>query len=234
MLDVKDLHVSYGKVHAVKGVSLKVNQGEIVSLLGSNGAGKSSILKTICGLVRPSGGAISFRGKELTKVKPYRLVKEGIGYVPEGRRIFPVLTVRENLLAGAYHRKDRQGILRDLERTYEYFPILKTKSNVLAGNLSGGQQQMLALGRALLSHPSFLILDEPSMGLAPSIVEQIFHIIKVLQEEGLTILLVEQNAFSALGIANRAYVLETGRIALEGSAAELKSNSQVKEIYLGM
>lgn len=234
MLDVKDLHVSYGKVHAVKGVSLKVNQGEIVSLLGSNGAGKSSILKTICGLVRPSGGAISFGGKELTKVKPYRLVKEGIGYVPEGRRIFPVLTVRENLLAGAYHRKDRQGILRDLERTYEYFPILKTKSNVLAGNLSGGQQQMLALGRALLSHPSFLILDEPSMGLAPSIVEQIFHIIKVLQEEGLTILLVEQNAFSALGIANRAYVLETGRIALEGSAAELKSNSQVKEIYLGM
>lgn len=234
MLEIKDLHVFYGKVHAVKGVSLTVNQGEIVSLLGSNGAGKSSILKTICGLVRPAEGKVLFQGKDLTKIKPHKLVQEGIGYVPEGRRIFPVLTVKENLLTGAYHRKDRSGILRDMERVYEYFPILKTKNDVLAGNLSGGQQQMLALGRALLSNPSFLLLDEPSMGLAPSIVEQIFEIIKVLQQEGLTIMLVEQNAFSALSIANRAYVVETGKIALEGNAEDLKNNNEVKEIYLGM
>ncbi len=234
MLEIKDLHVYYGKVHAVKGISLKVGTGEIVSLLGSNGAGKSSILKTICRLVKPSSGSISFAGEDLLKIRPHRLVREGIGYVPEGRRIYQVLTVKENLLTGAYHRRDRSEIMNDLEMVYNYFPVLKTKINDIAGNLSGGQQQMLAVGRALMSQPSFLILDEPSMGLAPSIVEQIFGIIQSLQKKGLTILLVEQNAFSALKIASRAYVLETGKIALEGNSEDLKNNDQVRKIYLGM
>ncbi|UOF91170.1 ABC transporter ATP-binding protein [Fodinisporobacter ferrooxydans] len=234
MLAIQDLQVYYGKVHAVKGVSLTVQEGEVVSLLGSNGAGKSSILKTICGLTKAVGGSISFRGKPITNTKPYRLVKEGIGYVPEGRKIYPLLTVKENLLTGAYHRNDRAGISADLEQVYEYFPILQTKRDVLAGNLSGGQQQMLAVGRALLTRPNFLILDEPSMGLAPSVVAQIFAIIKTLRDQGMTILLVEQNAYHALTLANRAYVLETGKIALEGNAEDLKNNHQVREIYLGM
>lgn len=234
MLDIQNLHVFYGKVHAVKGISMTIHEGEIVSLLGSNGAGKSSVLKTLCGLVKPTEGTVLFKGMELTKIRGHRLVREGIGYVPEGRHIFPVLTVKENLLTGAYHRRDRAEIKRDLEKTYEYFPVLKEKSDVLAGNLSGGQQQMVAVGRALLSNPSLLILDEPSMGLAPSIVEQIFEIIKELHAAGLTILLVEQNAFSALSIADRAYVLETGKVALEGRSEELKNNQQVREIYLGM
>lgn len=234
MLEISGLHVFYGKVHAVKGVNISVNKGEIVSLLGSNGAGKSSVLKTVCGLVKPSEGKVVFQDRDLSKIPPHHLVKEGIGYVPEGRKIYQVLTVEENLLTGAYHRKDRAGIKQDLEKAYDYFPILKEKKDVLAGNLSGGQQQMLAVGRALLSNPSFLLLDEPSMGLAPSIVDQIFEIIKSLKNEGLTMLLVEQNALTALGIADRAYVLETGKVALEGEAKELRNNNEVKEIYLGM
>ncbi|WP_027415432.1 ABC transporter ATP-binding protein [Aneurinibacillus terranovensis] len=234
MLEIKDLNVHYGKVHAVKGVSLTVNKGEVVSLLGANGAGKSTILKTICGLKNASSGTIALNEKNILHVKPYKLVKEGLGYVPEGRKIYPLLTVKENLLSGAYHRHDRSEIASDLERIYELFPILKTKESVLAGNLSGGQQQMVAMGRAIMTRPQFLILDEPSMGLAPSVVAQIFDIIKTLQNLGLTMLLVEQNAFTALTIANRAYVLETGQMALEGTAEELRNNSQVREIYLGM
>ncbi|MCL6592596.1 MAG: ABC transporter ATP-binding protein [Alicyclobacillus sp.] len=234
MLQIEDLHVMYGKVHAVKGVSLHVEEGEMVSLLGANGAGKSSVLKTICGLVKPASGTIRLAGKDVTRVKAHRLVQEGIGYVPEGRRIYPVLTVKENLLIGAYHRRDKAGIQADLARVYEYFPVLRQKADVLAGNLSGGQQQMLAVGRALLSRPRFLLLDEPSMGLAPSIVQQIFEILKTLHQQGMTMLLVEQNAYSALSIADRAYVLETGRVALAGPAAELKNNDQVRQIYLGM
>lgn len=234
MLDIRDLDIYYGKVHAVKGVNLSVKEGELVSILGANGAGKTSILKAICGITKAAGGQIYLNSKDILNMKPHKLVKQGLGYVPEGRKIYPLLTVKENLMAGAYHRKDRAGIAADLERIYEYFPILKTKSNVLGGNLSGGQQQMLAIGRALMTKPKFLILDEPSMGLAPSVVGQIFQIIGQLRKEGMTILLVEQNAFHALTISDRAYVLETGRIALEGSEQELKNNNQVREIYLGM
>ncbi|MBL4954921.1 ABC transporter ATP-binding protein [Neobacillus sp. YIM B02564] len=234
MLDIRDLDIYYGKVHAVKGVNLSVEEGELVSILGANGAGKTSILKAICGITKAAGGQIYLNSKDILNMKPHKLVKQGLGYVPEGRKIYPLLTVKENLMAGAYHRKDRAGIAADLERIYEYFPILKTKSKVLGGNLSGGQQQMLAIGRALMTKPKFLILDEPSMGLAPSVVGQIFQIIGQLRKEGMTILLVEQNAFHALTISDRAYVLETGRIALEGSEQELKNNNQVREIYLGM
>ncbi|MEW9673030.1 ABC transporter ATP-binding protein [Ammoniphilus sp. 3BR4] len=234
MLEIQDLNVFYGKVHAVKGVSLSVKKGELVSLLGANGAGKSSILKSICGLTGAKSGQIQLNGKNISNSKPYHLVKEGLGYVPEGRKIYSLLTVKENLMTGAYHRKDRETIPADLERVYEHFPILKTKAEVLAGNLSGGQQQMLAMGRALMTKPKFLILDEPSMGLAPSVVGQIFQIIQTLRNEGMTILLVEQNAFHALSISNRAYVLETGKIALQGNAEGLKNNNQVREIYLGM
>jgi branched-chain amino acid transport system ATP-binding protein len=234
MLHIEDLNVFYGKVHAVKGVSLEVNQGEVVSLLGANGAGKSTILKTICGLKKASNGKVVLNGKNLFSLKPHKLVSEGIGYVPEGRKIFPLLTVKENLLTGAYHRKDRSAFTQDMEHIYYHFPILKTKMDVLAGNLSGGQQQMLAMGRALMTKPQLLILDEPSMGLAPSLVTQIFEIIKMLRDEGITILLVEQNAFTALSIADRAYVLETGEIALQGKAEELKNNDEVRAIYLGM
>lgn len=234
MLDIRDLDIYYGKVHAVKGVNLSVKEGELVSILGANGAGKTSILKAICGITKAAGGQIYLNSKDILNMKPHKLVKQGLGYVPEGRKIYPLLTVKENLMAGAYHRKDRAGIAADLERIYEYFPILKTKSSVLGGNLSGGQQQMLAIGRALMTKPKFLILDEPSMGLAPSVVGQIFQIIGQLRKEGMTILLVEQNAFHALTISDRAYVLETGRIALEGSEQELKNNNQVREIYLGM
>ena len=234
MLDIRDLDIYYGKVHAVKGVNLSVEEGELVSILGANGAGKTSILKAICGITKAAGGQIYLNSKDILNMKPHKLVKQGLGYVPEGRKIYPLLTVKENLMAGAYHRKDRAGIAADLERIYEYFPILKTKSNVLGGNLSGGQQQMLAIGRALMTKPKFLILDEPSMGLAPSVVGQIFQIIGQLRKEGMTILLVEQNAFHALTISDRAYVLETGRIALEGSEQGLKNNNQVREIYLGM
>lgn len=234
MLDIRDLDIYYGKVHAVKGVNLSVKEGELVSILGANGAGKTSILKAICGITKAAGGQIYLNSKDILNMKPHKLVKQGLGYVPEGRKIYPLLTVKENLMAGAYHRKDRAGIAADLERIYEYFPILKTKSSVLGGNLSGGQQQMLAIGRALMTKPKFLILDEPSMGLAPSVVGQIFQIIGQLRKEGMTILLVEQNAFHALTISDRAYVLETGRIALEGSEQDLKNNNQVREIYLGM
>jgi branched-chain amino acid transport system ATP-binding protein len=234
MLQIENLNVYYGKVHAVKGVHLTVKQGEVVSLLGANGAGKSTILKTICGLKKAADGKVALNGKNISSLKAHKLVKEGLGYVPEGRKIFPLLTVEENLLTGAYHRKDRAAFPQDMERIYALFPILKTKMAVLAGNLSGGQQQMLAMGRALMTRPQLLILDEPSMGLAPSMVAQIFEIIKTLRDDGITILLVEQNAFTALSIADRAYVLETGKVALQGKAEELKNNSQVREIYLGM
>lgn len=234
MLEVQDLDIYYGKVHAVKGVNISVKKGELVSLLGANGAGKSSILKSICGMTKAAKGSIHLNGKNIVNSKPHKLVKQGLGYVPEGRKIFPLLTVKENLMTGAYHRKDRSGIANDLERIYEYFPILKTKKDVLGGNLSGGQQQMLAMGRALMTNPQFLILDEPSMGLAPSVVGQIFQIIVKLRDEGMTILLVEQNAYHALSISDRSYVLETGKVALHGNNEELKNNYEVRKIYLGM
>lgn len=233
MLKVRNLHVFYGGVHALKGISFNVAEGQIVTLLGANGAGKSTTLRTICGLVIPKEGDISFGGKNIVGLQPYEVVKLGIALVPEGRRVFPNLTVLENLLLGAYSRKDSRGIRSDLEWIFSVFPVLEERAHQLAGTLSGGEQQMLAIGRALMSKPKLLMMDEPSLGLAPVIAQQIFNIIKQLREEGNTILLVEQNAFAALQIADYAYVLETGRIVLEGPAMEIINNDEVRKAYLG-
>jgi len=233
MLDVKDLAVSYGMITAVKGVSFNLDEGEIVALIGANGAGKSTILRTISGLERAKSGSIQFLGKELTKMPAHKIVEAGIAHVPEGRRVFPRLTVKENLMLGANIVKERSIIQQRLERTYLTFPRLKERQAQLAGTLSGGEQQMLAIARGLMARPKLLLLDEPSMGLAPILVEQIFDIIRDINEQGTSILLVEQNAQMALSIADRGYVLETGRIVLEGTAEELLENPMVVEAYLG-
>lgn len=231
MLEVNNINVYYGNIHALKDVSFKVNDGEIVALIGANGAGKSTTLKTVSGLLRSKTGDILFGGKSIAHVEPFRLVSSGIAHVPEGRRIFSQMTVQENLEMGAYTRKS--GVKEDIADIFERFPRLKHRKNQIAGTLSGGEQQMLAMGRALMSHPKLLMLDEPSMGLAPILVQQIFDIIAELHKSGTTILLVEQNAEMALAIADRAYVFESGRIVLSGTGAELASSDQIKQAYLG-
>ena len=234
MLSVSDLHVAYGPVLAVRGISLTVPKGQIVALLGANGAGKSSTLRTISGLQRPTHGTIEFEGRRIDNIPAERIVQMGISQVPEGRQIFTDLTVMENLRLGAYTRHDGDGIKRDLDRTFTYFPVLGERRGQTAALLSGGEQQMLAIGRALMAKPRLLLLDEPSLGLAPMLVREIFRIVKAInEEEGLTILLVEQNANLALEIANEAYVLETGQVVLEGSAEELRGNEAVRRSYLG-
>jgi branched-chain amino acid transport system ATP-binding protein len=232
MLDVRDLHVYYGEIHALKGISFRVAQGEIVTLLGNNGAGKTTTLKTLSGLLAPRRGDVLLDGASLVGAPPHGIVLKGITHVPEGRRIFNRLTVLENIEMGAYTRSDR-GIAEDMERVFAIFPRLKERRAQVAGTLSGGEQQMLAIGRALMAKPRLLLLDEPSMGLAPVLVEQIFETVQAINRQGVTILLVEQNAAMALSIAGRGYVLETGEIALAGPAADLAGNPEVRRAYLG-
>jgi branched-chain amino acid transport system ATP-binding protein len=232
VLEATGLHVYYGQIHALRGVSLSVGKGEIVTLLGNNGAGKTTTLKTLSGLLAPREGQITLEEESLIGVPPHAIVLKGIAHVPEGRRVFNRLTVRENLEMGAYARTDG-GVAEDRERVFALFPRLKERQHQVAGTLSGGEQQMLAIGRALMANPRLLLLDEPSMGLAPVLVEQIFETIQSINRQGTTILLVEQNAAMALAIAHRGYVLETGSIALAGSAAELRDNPDVRRAYLG-
>ncbi|WP_323720880.1 ABC transporter ATP-binding protein [Acetomicrobium sp.] len=234
MLIVKDLHVYYGGIHAIKGISIEVADGAIVTLIGANGAGKSSTLRSIAGLIKQKSGNITFNDVDISKLPPEKIVESGIVLVPEGRKIFPNLTVMENLMLGAYLRKDDEGIKRDLEQVFELFPRLKERSWQKGGTLSGGEQQMLALGRALMSDPKLIMMDEPSLGLAPILVKEVFDIIKKINAQGKTILLVEQNAFAALNLTHYAYVLEVGEIVLEGSGEELIRNPQVREAYLGV
>jgi branched-chain amino acid transport system ATP-binding protein len=233
MLSIKDMNVYYGNIQALKGVSLTINQGEIVTLIGANGAGKSTILKTISGLLKPKQGEISFEGESISGKVAQLIVKKGISHVPEGRRVFANMSVEENLELGAYLRKDKAGIREDFEKVYNLFPRLQERRKQQAGTLSGGEQQMLAMGRALMARPRLLLLDEPSMGLAPLLVKTIFNIIEEINQSGTTILLVEQNANMALSIADRAYVIETGKIVLSGTADELHASDQVKMAYLG-
>ncbi|WP_241498706.1 ABC transporter ATP-binding protein [Fervidobacterium thailandense] len=233
MLEIQNLNVHYGGIHAIKGISLKVEEGKIVSLIGANGAGKSTTLRTICGLKEATNGSIKYKGIELTKLDTSEIVKLGVTMVPEGRRVFSNLTVYENLLAGAYLRKDKENIKKDIEYVFDLFPRLRERINQRAGTLSGGEQQMLAIGRALMSRPKLLLLDEPSLGLAPVIVKEVFRLIRRIHEEGVTILLVEQNAFEALKLCDYAYVLETGRIVLEGTGKQLLEDERVKKAYLG-
>jgi branched-chain amino acid transport system ATP-binding protein len=232
MLEVIDLQVFYGEIHALKGVSLRVEQGEIVALLGNNGAGKTTTLKTISGLLRPRVGRVLLEGQPVQALPPHEIVARGVAHAPEGRKIFNRLTVFENLEMGAYLRSDRD-ILEDVERVFTLFPRLKERRTQVAGTLSGGEQQMLAIGRAVMTHPRILLLDEPSMGLAPILVEQIFQTVAGINRQGTTILLVEQNAAIALSVAHRAYVLETGTVALSGTAAELQEHPEVRRVYLG-
>lgn len=234
LLEVNDLNVYYGAIHALQGISFHVEEGEIVSLIGANGAGKSTTLRTISGLLRARSGNVSFKGDDITTMPAENIVKLGISHVPEGRKIFAPLTVRENLEMGAYTRNDKEEIKGTIDRVYQSFPRLKEREKQLGGTLSGGEQQMLATGRGLMSRPSLILLDEPSMGLSPIMVDEIFKIIKEINSQGTSILLVEQNALMALSIANRAYVLETGRIALEGKARDILNNPQVKSVYLGI
>jgi branched-chain amino acid transport system ATP-binding protein len=235
MLEIKDLHTLHGrKIEALKGVSLKLNPGEIVTLIGANGAGKSTLLKSIAGLLMPDSGEISFEAQRIERKPAHQIVALGIVYVPEGRRVFPRLTVLENLRMGAYLRRDRSSITEDQERMMTLFPILRDRQSQLGSTLSGGEQQMLAMARALMARPKVLMLDEPSMGLAPIMVEKVFSIIHQIHSQGMTILMVEQNAHKALQIAQRAYVLETGKIVLEGSAQTLMNNPQVQHAYLGI
>jgi branched-chain amino acid transport system ATP-binding protein len=233
MLKVKDLVVSYGGIEALKGIDIEVKQGEIVTLVGANGAGKSTLLRSIVGLVKPKSGSISYEDKVILGEKSQNIVTKGITLVPEGRRVFSNLTVLENIKLGAYFRKDTKNIEKDIEWVYSLFPRLKERSWQQAGTLSGGEQQMLAVGRALMSKPKLLMMDEPSLGLAPLIVKDIFNIIKEIREKGVTILLIEQNANVALKIADRGYVLETGNITIEGSGMELLQNEDIKKAYLG-
>ena len=233
MLEIKELSVHYGVIQALKNVSLRVEDQEIVTLIGANGAGKSTLLKAISGLVLKTHGTISFIGEDITKVNAQTIVKKGITHVPEGRRIFTGLTVYENLLMGAYLNNDKEAIKEDLKKVYKHFPILQARSSQDASTLSGGEQQMLAMGRALMAKPKILLLDEPSMGLAPILVQEIFSIIKEINEAKTTILIVEQNARMALSIADRAYVMETGKIVLEGTGAQLAASEKVQKVYLG-
>lgn len=233
MLTIAGIDVFYGNIQALKGVSLEINDGEIVTLIGANGAGKSTLLKTISGLLKPKHGSITFEGEEIGGKAAQAVVKKGISQVPEGRRIFSNLTVEENLELGAYLRKDKQGIRDDVEKVYGLFPRLRERAKQQAGTLSGGEQQMLAMGRALMARPRLLLLDEPSMGLAPLLVKTIFKIIQEINQSGTTILLVEQNANMALSIADRAYVIETGKIVAAGSAEELNESDQIRKAYLG-
>ena len=233
MLTIKDLEVYYGVIQAIKGVSFEVNQGEVIALIGANGAGKTTILHTITGLIAPKNGSVLFEGKELTKTPAHKIVSLGMAHVPEGRRVFADLSVYENLRMGAYTRKDRAEIEETLEKVYERFPRLKERRNQMAGTLSGGEQQMLAMGRALMSKPKILLMDEPSMGLSPIMVNEIFSIIQEVSDSGTTVLLVEQNALMALQVASRGYVLETGRITLADDADKLLVNDSVRAAYLG-
>jgi branched-chain amino acid transport system ATP-binding protein len=233
MLELREVEVSYGNVRALKGISLTVAEGELVTLIGANGAGKSTTLKAVSGLLRPKGGTLLYQDQPLERLPPHEIVALGISHCPEGRHLFGRLTVVENLRLGAVQRQDREEIRRDIEHIYKLFPVLKERSAQLAGTLSGGEQQMLAIGRALMSRPKLLLLDEPSLGLAPLLVNAIFDTIRQLKREGATILLVEQNARLALDVADRAYVMETGRVTLQGPAAELKHNPQVEHTYLG-
>lgn len=233
MLEVKELNVHYGVIHALKDVTMEVKEGEIVSLIGANGAGKTTLLQTISGLLKKTSGEVLFLGKSLNKVSAKNIVKEGITQVPEGRHIFPGMSVYENLLMGAYLRKDKEGIKADMQDIYERFPILEKRSSQDASTLSGGEQQMLAMGRALMARPKILLLDEPSMGLAPILVKEIFNIIQDINAKGTTVLLVEQNAKMALSIADRAYVMETGKIVMSGTGAELVNSEEIQKAYLG-
>lgn len=233
LLEINNIHVYYGAIHALKGISLKVEEGQIVALIGANGAGKTTTLRTISGLLHPKEGSILYNGKPLYEMKAQAIVKAGISQVPEGRRIFAPLTVMENLEMGAFLRSDKEGIKADLETVFHSFPRLKERTFQQAGTLSGGEQQMLAMGRALMSRPKVILLDEPSMGLSPIFVQEIFNIIKKINSEGTTVLLVEQNARMALSIADYAYVLETGTISLEGTGAELAASEEVQKAYLG-
>lgn len=233
MLEVKDLEVYYGVIQAIKGISFEVNQGEVIALIGANGAGKTTILHTVTGLLSPKKGSVIFEGKDITKVPAHKIVSMGMAHVPEGRRVFAELSVYENLKMGAYTRKDKNEIEESLENVYKRFPRLKERKNQMAGTLSGGEQQMLAMGRALMSKPKIILMDEPSMGLSPILVNEIFDIIQAVSESGTTVLLVEQNAKKALSIADRAYVLETGNITLAGKAKDLLEDDSVKKAYLG-
>ncbi|MBA1336681.1 MAG: Branched-chain amino acid transport ATP-binding protein LivF [Firmicutes bacterium] len=232
MLKVENVNVFYGGIHALKGVSIEVQEGQIVSIIGSNGAGKSTLLNTISGIIKPKEGSIEYKGKELPKL-PYKVVKAGISQVPEGRLVFANLTVRENLMMGAYLRRDKEGIEKDLKDVFRLFPRLEERVSQVAGTLSGGEQQMLAMGRGLMSNPDLILLDEPSLGLAPLLVKTIFEIIEDIKKMNKTILLVEQNAYKALSVADKAYVLEQGRITMEGSARELLKDKSIQEAYLG-
>lgn len=234
VLEVDGLHVFYGAIHAIKGISFKVEQGRVITLIGANGAGKTTTLSTIAGLVKAKRGKIIFEGKEIQNLAPHTINRMGISLVPEGRRIFPNLTVMENLMMGAYNRKDKEGVKQDLEWVFSLFPRLAERKNQLGGTLSGGEQQMLAISRALMNKPKLLMMDEPSLGLAPILVEEVFEIIKKLNSEGMTILLVEQNAVGALNISHYGYVLEVGNMTLEGESKELLKNEDVKKAYLGL
>ena len=233
MLEVKDLEVYYGVIRAIKGISFEVNKGEVIALIGANGAGKTTTLHTVTGLLSPKKGHVIFEGKDITKVPAHKIVSMGMAHVPEGRRVFAELSVYENLKMGAYTRKDKNEIEESLANVYKRFPRLEERKNQMAGTLSGGEQQMLAMGRALMSKPKIILMDEPSMGLSPILVNEIFDIIRAVSESGTTVLLVEQNAKKALAIADRAYVLETGKIVLEGNAKDLLEDDSIKKAYLG-
>ena len=233
MLEVKNLEVYYGVIQAIKGISFEVNEGEVIALIGANGAGKTTTLQTITGMLQPKAGEIIFEGKDISKIPGHKIVSMGMAHVPEGRRVFAELSVYENLKLGAYTRKDKKEIEETLARVYKSFPRLEERKNQLAGTLSGGEQQMLAMGRALMSKPKIILMDEPSMGLSPILVEEIFHIIREISAGGTTVLLVEQNAKKALAIADRAYVLETGNIVLSGDAKEMMNNDSIKKVYFG-
>jgi branched-chain amino acid transport system ATP-binding protein len=230
---VHEVHSYYGNIHALQGINLEVFEGEIVTLLGANGAGKTTTLRTISGLMHPRSGTITFDGSDITTVPAHRLVRRGVGHAPEGRRIFSRMTVLENLQMGAYSRSDKAELQADFERVFALFPRLRERSGQAGGTLSGGEQQMLAIGRALMTHPKLLLLDEPSMGLSPILVEQIFQVIRDIHAQGTTVLVVEQNALMALGVAHRGYILQTGRIVLEDTAANLRQNPEVQKAYLG-
>jgi len=234
ILELEDVHTYYGAIHALKGISLTVNEGEVVTLIGANGAGKSTTLRSINGLNHPRSGKITFRGRDITNAAPHGIVKDGIAQSPEGRRLFPRMSVVENLEMGAFQREDRGNLKEDMDRVFDLFPRLAERKQQKAGTMSGGEQQMVAMGRALMARPKLLLLDEPSMGLAPIFVEKIFEIVAEINAQGTPILLVEQNALMALDAASRGYVMETGKIALEGPAKDLRQNEQVRKAYLGI